>query len=78
MKQLRQILLTYTMLTVGGFIGSLGVVIFLAPNSIAPTGVTGISIISNFLFRHTDWRDGLSLEYSNSATGCADVARWLA
>lgn len=28
----------------------MGVIVFLAPNNIAPTGVTGISIISNFLF----------------------------
>lgn len=49
-RTIRHFLLTYTMLTVGAIVGSLGVIIFLAPNDIAPTGVTGIAIISNFLF----------------------------
>lgn len=50
LKGSRQTLTTYIMLTIGSFIGSMGVVIFLAPNNIAPTGVTGVAIISNFLF----------------------------
>lgn len=50
LKRSRQTLVTYFMLSIGAFIGSMGVVIFLAPNNIAPTGVTGVAIISNFLF----------------------------
>ena len=49
-RQIRQLLLTYILLSIGAVIGSFGVIIFLAPNNIAPTGVAGIAVISNFLF----------------------------
>lgn len=49
-KIVRQLLLTYVLLTIGAIIGSTGVIVFLAPNNIAPTGVSGIAVISNFLF----------------------------
>lgn len=47
--RIRRLILTYLMLTIGAFIASLAVMVFLAPNSIAPGGVTGIAIISNKL-----------------------------
>lgn len=50
MGQIFRLVQTYILLTIGAFIGSMGVIIFLAPNNIAPTGVTGIAVISNFLF----------------------------
>ncbi|MGB7340163.1 MAG: YitT family protein [Phototrophicaceae bacterium] len=47
---IRNVVFTYTLLTIGALIGSMGVLIFLAPNNIAPSGVTGVAVISNFLF----------------------------
>ena len=47
---IQNVVLTYALLTIGALIGSMGVLIFLAPNNIAPSGVTGIAVISNFLF----------------------------
>ncbi len=48
-RLIRQLFLTYLMLTVGAVIGASAVLIFYAPNDIAPGGVTGIAIISNKL-----------------------------
>lgn len=50
MRAILRLLQTYILLTIGAFIGSMGVIVFFAPNNIAPTGVTGIAVISNFLF----------------------------
>ncbi|MEO1166940.1 MAG: YitT family protein, partial [Chloroflexota bacterium] len=47
LRILQRFLLTYTMLTIGAGIGALAVMIFLAPNDIAPGGVSGIAVISN-------------------------------
>ncbi|MGJ3239427.1 MAG: YitT family protein [Anaerolineae bacterium] len=49
-RKLRNFLVTYIMLTAGAIIGSMGLIVFLAPNNIAPAGVSGIAVISNFLF----------------------------
>lgn len=48
---LRELFLTYALLSLGAVIGSIGVIVFLAPNNIAPTGVSGIAVISNHLFK---------------------------
>ncbi|MEL6408385.1 MAG: YitT family protein [Chloroflexota bacterium] len=47
LRIVQRFLLTYTMLTIGAGIGALAVMIFLAPNDIAPGGVSGIAVISN-------------------------------
>lgn len=49
-RRIRQLILTYALLSLGAVIGSIGVIVFLAPNNIAPTGVSGIAVISNHLF----------------------------
>ncbi|GAB5494868.1 MAG: YitT family protein [Phototrophicaceae bacterium] len=49
-RRIRQLILTYALLSLGAMIGSIGVIVFLAPNNIAPTGVSGIAVISNHLF----------------------------
>jgi len=48
--RVRNFIITYFMLTIGAFLGAMALLVFLAPNNIAPTGVSGIAVISNFLF----------------------------
>lgn len=46
-QQARTLILTYLMLTIGAVIGGIGVVIFLAPFNIAPSGIAGIAVLLN-------------------------------
>lgn len=49
-KQVRNLIISYSMLSIGAILGAMALLVFLAPNNIAPTGVSGIAVISNFLF----------------------------
>lgn len=48
--RIQTLFITYTMLSIGALLGAVALLIFLAPNNIAPTGVAGVSVISNFVF----------------------------
>ena len=45
MNQKRKLLLEYVLITIGTILYSAGIALFLDPNSLAPGGVSGISII---------------------------------
>ena len=47
---IKQTIIDYIVITIGATIFSLGVVMFSAPNNIAPGGVSGIGTMLNHLF----------------------------
>ncbi len=47
---LKNKIVDYTVITLGALLYALSVVIFTAPNNIAPGGLTGIATLSNYLF----------------------------
>jgi uncharacterized membrane-anchored protein YitT (DUF2179 family) len=47
---IKQTIIDYIVITIGAFIFSLGIVMFSAPNNIAPGGVSGIGTMLNHLF----------------------------
>lgn len=61
-KRIQNLLKRYVMITLGAFIYSLSICIFLDPNNIAPGGISGIAILAN---RFTHIETGTLVFYFN-------------
>lgn len=51
LTQVRNFVMRYMLIVLGVFIGSLSVLVFMQPLNIMPTGLTGVAIILNHLFK---------------------------
>ena len=50
-SKIKKLLIDYTIITAGSIIFALGIVMFTAPNNIAPGGASGIGTMINYLFK---------------------------